>query len=49
MVELVVMVIVVKTDYCLDDLTIWVRFPVGAESFSLRHFFQNGSGANPAS
>jgi hypothetical protein len=35
--------------YRLDDRDSRVRFPVGAENFSLHHRVQNGSGAHPAS
>jgi hypothetical protein len=35
--------------YGLDDRGSRVRFPAGAGNFSLRHCFQNGSGAHPAS
>jgi hypothetical protein len=34
--------------YGLDDRGSRVRFPVGAENFSLSHRVQNGSGAHPA-
>jgi hypothetical protein len=35
--------------YRLDDRGSRVRFPAGAENFSLHHRVQNGSGAKPAS
>jgi hypothetical protein len=35
--------------YGLDDRGSRVRFPAGAENFSLHHRVQNGSGAHPAS
>jgi hypothetical protein len=35
--------------YGLDDRGFRVRFPVGAENFSLHHRVHNGSGAHPAS
>jgi hypothetical protein len=35
--------------YGLDDRGSSVRFPAGAETFSLHHRIQNGSGAHPAS
>jgi hypothetical protein len=35
--------------YGLDDRGSRVRFPAGAEDFSLHHCVQNGSGAHPAS
>jgi hypothetical protein len=35
--------------YGLDELGFRVRFPAGAENFSLHHRFQKGSGAHPAS
>jgi hypothetical protein len=35
--------------YGLDDRGSRVRFPVGAENFSLHHRVQNGSGVHPAS
>jgi hypothetical protein len=35
--------------YGLDDRGSRVRFSAGAGNFSLRHRFQNGSGAHPAS
>jgi hypothetical protein len=35
--------------YRLDDRDSRVRFPAGAEHFSLHHRIQNGSGAHPAS
>jgi hypothetical protein len=35
--------------YGLDDRGTRVRFPVGAENFSLHHCIQNGSGDHPAS
>jgi hypothetical protein len=35
--------------YGLDDLGSRVQFPAGAGNFSLCHWFQNGSGAYPAS
>jgi hypothetical protein len=35
--------------YGLDDRGSSVRFPAGAENFSLHHRVQNGSGAHPAS
>jgi hypothetical protein len=35
--------------YGLDDRGSRVRFPAGAENFSLHHRVQNGSGSHPAS
>jgi hypothetical protein len=35
--------------YGLDDRGSRVRFPAGADNFSLHHRFQNGFGAHPAS
>jgi hypothetical protein len=35
--------------YGLDDRGSRVRFPTGAENFSLHYRAQNGSGAHPAS
>jgi hypothetical protein len=35
--------------YGLDELGSRVRFPSGAESFSLNHWVQNGSEVHPAS
>jgi hypothetical protein len=35
--------------YGLDDRGSGVRFPAGAENFSVNHRVQNGSGAHPAS
>jgi glutamine synthetase len=35
--------------YGLDDRGSRVRFPAGAENFSLQHRVQNGSGTHPAS
>jgi hypothetical protein len=35
--------------YGLDDRGSRVRFPAGAETLSLHHFVQNGSGTHPAS
>jgi hypothetical protein len=39
----------IVNDYELDDRMFGVRFPAGAENFSLRHKIQAGSGAHPAS
>jgi hypothetical protein len=35
--------------YGLDDRSSRVRFPTGAENFSLHHRVQNGSGSHPVS
>jgi hypothetical protein len=35
--------------YGLDDWSSRIRFPAGAENFSLHHRVQNGSGAHPSS
>jgi hypothetical protein len=35
--------------YKLEDRGFRVRFPAGAENFSLHHSVQNGSGTRPAS
>jgi hypothetical protein len=39
----------IATGYGLDDRGSRVRFPAGAENFSLHHRVQNGSEAHPAS
>jgi hypothetical protein len=39
----------IATGYGLDDRMIGVRFPAGAENFSLPYLVQTGSGAHPAS
>jgi hypothetical protein len=39
----------IALDYELDDRDSRVRFPAGAENFSLHHRVHTGSGAHPAS
>jgi hypothetical protein len=41
--------VAIALGYGLDDRGSRVRFPAGAENFSLHHRVQNGSGAHPAS
>jgi hypothetical protein len=43
------MILALFNDYGLDDRGPTVRFPAGAENFSLHHCAQNGSVAHPAS
>jgi hypothetical protein len=41
--------LIIELGYGLDDRGSRVRFPAGAENFSLHHRVQNGCGAHPAS